>query len=193
MSGAPLSAAQVPSVLRRLGSMLYEILLLIAVTIVAGAVFLAANRGAVATGWVRHLEQVYFAAVFAAYFLYCWLRGGQTLAMKAWRIRLVVPGRARVPAPTALLRLVYATILLGAFAAAVIAAFVHGNPWVAFATLAITGIDLGWALVDRERQFLHDRLAGTRLVLLPGKPRRKSAALDQPHHGDGSEQESSAR
>ena len=29
------------------------------------------------------------ACVFAAYFLWCWLRGGQTLAMKAWRIRLV--------------------------------------------------------------------------------------------------------
>jgi uncharacterized RDD family membrane protein YckC len=29
---------------------------------------------------------------------------------------------------------------------------------------------LAWALVDRERQFLHDRLAGTRLVQLPKPP-----------------------
>ncbi|MDA8109861.1 MAG: RDD family protein [Betaproteobacteria bacterium] len=133
----------------------------------AGAVFLLANGGEPATGWVRHLEQAYFAAVFGAYFLYCWLRGGQTLAMRAWRIRLVAPGCARVPVRRALLRLAYAAVLLGAFLAAIIAAFVHRNPWLAFASLALTGVGLGWVLVDRDRQFLHDRLAGTRLVLVP--------------------------
>jgi uncharacterized RDD family membrane protein YckC len=28
-------------------------------------------------------------------------------------------------------------------------------------------VGLLWALVDRDRQFLHDRLAGTRLVAVP--------------------------
>jgi uncharacterized RDD family membrane protein YckC len=80
--------------------------------------------------------------VFAAYFLWCWLRGGQTLAMKTWKIRLVAPGHDRVPPLTALLRF-------------------------ALALFAVpTGIALGWALFDRERQFLHDRLAGTRLVMV---------------------------
>ena len=76
--------------------------------------------------------------MFAAYFLWCWLRGGQTLAMKAWHIRLV-----DVTPQKALLRLVLAALLLP--------------------------VSIVWALFDRERQFLHDRLAGTRLVSVPRK------------------------
>jgi uncharacterized RDD family membrane protein YckC len=70
--------------------------------------------------------------VFAAYFLWCWLRGGQTLAMKAWHIRLVGVTPAR-----AIMR---------------------------FLLLALLPVSIAWALFDRDRQFLHDRLAGTRLV-----------------------------
>jgi len=74
--------------------------------------------------------------VLGAYFIWCWLRGGQTLAMKAWRIRL-----EGVSPRNALLRFLLALLLVP------------------------TGISILWALFDRDRQFLHDRLAGTRLVL----------------------------
>jgi len=151
--------------MRRVFSMLYEGTLLFAVAFIATWLFQFAAGGAVVTGWQRTALQVYLAAVFAAYFLWCWLRGGQTLAMKAWGIRLVVPGKPRVPARTALIRLALATLFVGSFCAALVGAFIHRNPWFAFATLAFSGTGLGWALVDRDRQFLHDRLAGTRLIL----------------------------
>jgi uncharacterized RDD family membrane protein YckC len=61
--------------------------------------------------------------------------------MKTWKIRLVAPGHDRVPPLTALLRFVLALLAVP------------------------TGIALGWALFDRDRQFLHDRIAGTRLVM----------------------------
>ena len=80
--------------------------------------------------------QLFIAVVFAAYFLYCWLRGGQTLAMKAWGIRL-----AQVTPARAVLRFVLAAILLP------------------------STISFIWVFFDRDRQFLHDRLAGTRLVV----------------------------
>jgi len=70
--------------------------------------------------------------VCAGYFLWCWLRGGQTLAMKAWHIRLV-----GVTPQKALLRFLLAFLLLP--------------------------VSIPWALLDRDGQFLHDRLAGTRL------------------------------
>jgi uncharacterized RDD family membrane protein YckC len=126
-----------PGIARRLASMLYEALLLFAIAFFAGFAFYFASRGAPLEGWVRTAHQLLLGAVFAAYFLWCWLRGGQTLAMKAWRIRLV-----EVSPRKALLRFLLAL------------AFVP------------TGISLLWALFDRERQFLHDRLAGTRLVLV---------------------------
>ncbi len=114
--------------------MAYEAILLFAVAFFAAWLFFFASGARDATsGWLRHALQLFVATVFAAYFLWCWLRGGQTLAMKAWGIRLV-----DVTPQKALLRLVLATLLLP--------------------------ISLVWAFFDREKQFLHDRLAGTRLV-----------------------------
>jgi uncharacterized RDD family membrane protein YckC len=116
--------------------MLYEAILLFAVAFFAAWLFFFASGARDATfGSLRYTLQLFIATVFAAYFLWCWLRGGQTLAMKAWQIRLI-----DVSPTSALLRLVLAAILVP------------------------TGISLMWALFDRDRQFLHDRLAGTRLV-----------------------------
>lgn len=143
MSRAADPAPQTPSIARRLASMLYEGMLLFAVAFASTGMFYLASGGVPASGWLRHLLQFYLLVVFAAYFLWCWRRGGQTLAMKAWRIRLVVPGRERVPSDKALLRFVLAALLVP------------------------SGIGILWALFDRERQFLHDRLAGTRLVSVP--------------------------
>lgn len=131
-----------PGIARRLACMLYDALLLFAVGFGATWVFFFASGGLGAEGRSRTLLQIFLVAVFAAYFLWCWLRGGQTLAMKTWRIRLIAPAHDRVPPRAALLRFALALIVVP------------------------TGIGFGWALFDRERQFLHDRLAGTRLVLV---------------------------
>ncbi len=152
--------------------MAYEALLLFAVAFAGTWVFFFANGGKPIEGVQRHLLQIYLAILFAGYFMWCWLRGGQTLAMKAWRIRLVAPGHARLPPRVALLRLAWAALSVGAFALALVAAFVHRDVWLSFASLAVCGAGLGWALVDRDRQFLHDRLAGTRLVQLGKRARR---------------------
>ena len=133
-----------PGILRRLAAMAYEATLLFGVVFVSTALFLIAGGGASGLeGWRRHALQAFLAAVLAAYFLWCWLRGGQTLPMKAWHIRLVMPGRASVPPGRALLRFVLAALLVP------------------------SGIGILWALFDPERQFLHDRIVGTRLVSVP--------------------------
>lgn len=117
--------------------MLYEAILLIAIAFFAGSLFLFASRGKIAvTELERFLQTFFVLAVFLQYFLWCWLRGGQTLAMRAWKIRLV-----EVTPAKALLRFLYASLLVP------------------------TGISVLWTLFDRDAQFLHDRLAGTRLVL----------------------------
>jgi uncharacterized RDD family membrane protein YckC len=129
-------SARTPGLPRRLASLVYEAVLLFAVGFFGAWVFFFASGGVDATaGAMRHLLQVFLALVFAAYFLWCWLRGGQTLAMKAWKIRLV-----GVTPVTALIRFVLALFLVP------------------------TLVSIVWAFFDRDRQFLHDRLAGTRLV-----------------------------
>ena len=131
--------------LRRLASMLYESLLLFAVAFIGTWVFQFAAGTLRIEGWRMHLLQLFLLALFAAYFLWCWLRSGQTLAMKTWRIRLVARnGHARLAPRAALLRFIYALVLVP------------------------TTIGIFWAMVDRDRQFLHDRLAGSLLVPAPG-------------------------
>ena len=123
-----------PSLARRLAAMVYEAFLIFAVSFFAAWVFFFASGGRDATrGWLRTELQLFVLAVLAAYFLWCWLRGGQTLAMRAWRIRLVDVTPAK-----AIARFVLALVLLP--------------------------VSILWALMDRDRQFLHDRLAGTRLI-----------------------------
>jgi uncharacterized RDD family membrane protein YckC len=123
-----------PGLGRRLASMVYEAILLFAVAFFAAWLFFFASGARDATsGWLRYALQLFILAIFAAYFLWCWLRGGQTLAMKAWGIKLV-----DVTPRKAVVRFVLALLL---FPASIV-----------------------WALFDPEKQFLHDRLAGTRLV-----------------------------
>jgi len=116
--------------------MLYEAVLLFAVGFFATWLLFFASGGRDATaGPLRLVLQLFIGLVFAGYFLRSWLRSGQTLAMKAWGIRLV-----DVTPQKALLRFVLATVFVP------------------------TLISIVWSLFDRDRQFLHDRLAGTRLI-----------------------------
>ena len=139
MSDAVSDAA--PSMRRRLVSMLYEAILLFAVAFLGTWLFQFAAGTLAIEGWRRHMLQLFILTVFAAYFLWCWLRGGQTLAMKTWRIRLVMKdGHRRVSPRAALLRFFYALLLVP------------------------TLVGIFWAMVDRDRQFLHDRLAGSLLI-----------------------------
>ena len=129
-----------PRLGRRLASALYDLLLVIALVVVATFPFLAV-MGEATSGWRRHALQFWVLAVAGAYFAWFWTHGGQTLPMKTWRLRLVRGDGA----PVSLARAVHRYLL---------------------AVLGLLALGLGflWALVDRDRQFLHDRLAGTAIV-----------------------------
>ncbi len=79
--------------------------------------------------------------VLLVYFVWFWSHGGQTLAMKTWRLRLLTHDGRPVRPAQALLRYL-----------------------LCWPSLALGGAGILWALVDRNGQFLHDRIAGTQLV-----------------------------
>ena len=112
VSGAAGDAA--PAILRRLASLLYEAILLFAVAFLATWLFQFAARHAPSSrAGACTCCSCSCSRVFAAYFLWCWLRGGQTLAMKTWRIRLVAKdGHGRLAPKAALLRFLYALLLV---------------------------------------------------------------------------------
>ena len=130
---------QLASLRLRLVSLVYEGILLFAVLFVSSYLFLSVARDA-QSGLPRAIFQIYLLSVCGAYFVFCWARTGQTLPMKTWRMRIVTEQGDGLSVGRAFMRYLLA---------------IPGN---------LSGISLLWAPFDRERQFLHDRLAGTRIV-----------------------------
>lgn len=104
--------------LRRLAAIFYDWLLLLALWFGASLAFLPLTGGeailASTQGWLAHLYHALLLALAAAYFAGSWVLGGQTLGMKAWRLRLQTregfapgwrPALLRFGAATALLLL----------------------------------------------------------------------------------------
>ncbi|WP_229474264.1 RDD family protein [Pseudoduganella lurida] len=162
----------VPSVRRRLISMVYELLLGFAVLFLPFLVFEMLFKASHATA-VEHGRQALAFIVLGLYFIHQWHRKGQTLAMQTWRLRVTLPDGAPLPLQRAMLRYLLAWLWV---LPALLASWAFGlQHWDALGALGI-GI-VGWALtayLDPGRQFLHDRLAGTRLVQL-AKPVKKSS------------------
>lgn len=121
--------------------MFYETLLLFAVlalTLALPHVLLGAFTQRVAT---PGLMQAHFFLVLLAYFVWFWSRGRQTLAMKTWKVCVVNRHNKPLSPAEAFRRFLWT-----------------------WPSLLLGGIGIFWALIDRDRQFLHDRLAGTRLI-----------------------------
>lgn len=156
-----------PTVKRRLMAMVYDVFLLLAVDMLAVALWLIVTRNSHAP-LAQYGRNVFLFVVTGAYFVHCWTDSGHTLAMKTWRLRLVDARDGRLLGRrTAVLRYLLAW---GWFLPALVACGVFG--WKDKGSIGIAvGVGvLAWAMTaffDRDRQFLHDRLLGTRLVQLP--------------------------
>jgi uncharacterized RDD family membrane protein YckC len=128
----------------------YEALLLGALLLAAALPFVMLTHAADAIA-ARPLFQLYLIAVAAGYFVSQWRRSGQTLPMKTWRLRVVTRAGAPLGLGDALRRFVFA-----------------------LAGCAAAGAGFLWALIDREGLFLHDRLAGTRIIFVPATTSSRS-------------------
>lgn len=152
---------------RRFAALVYELLLVTAIVLVTGfaALPLVSPGASGALAMPGPAQRVILFclefAVLAGYFTWSWSRGRRTLPMKTWRLGLALPDGAPVSVRTALARYLATWIgpalAVGAYAALRPAGLGAHAAWlVAFNFL--------WAFVDPGRQFLHDRIAGTRLV-----------------------------
>jgi uncharacterized RDD family membrane protein YckC len=126
---------------RRSLALVYEALLLTALVFAGSLPFVMLTRD-MSRDVERPLFQCYLVVLIGLYFVWQWRHGGQTLALKTWRMRVVTREDAPLSWGHAVRR--YAFALPG---------------------ILLLGAGFLWALVDRERLFLHDRLAGTRIVM----------------------------
>ena len=123
-------------IFRRMGAFSYDIILLIAVLFLATGILMPFTRGAIQPGNIGFI--IYILLVIYLFFGWFWTHGGQTLGMRAWKIRLELDNGQNLSWSQALLRLM----------------------------LAITtfGIGLLWCLWDPRYRAVYDVLARTQVI-----------------------------
>jgi len=129
--------------LRRIAAAVYDGLLVVALQMLATLLLVAARGGAPIRPGDPVLQAILIMTA-GTFFVGFWTRGGQTLGMSAWRLRVEMQDGNPLPAGVAILRLVTASLSLACF-----------------------GLGFLWQLVDRQSLTWHDRLAGTRVIMLP--------------------------
>lgn len=158
---------------RRLLALLYEGLLLVALALVAGFALApivsppesaATHTLGVPGTFSRVIAFLSLVALGALFYVWSWSEGRRTLPMKTWQLALVTVAGQPVSRRRALAR--YAAFWIGPMLGLATYALLQAAGWGALA-LPLTALNYLAALVDPDRAFLHDRLAGTRLVVAP--------------------------
>lgn len=128
--------------LRRILALLYDSLLVTAILFLATFLILLPRDGQ--SFGPNHLGYMIYLLVWASpYFIWCWTHGGQTLGMKAWRLKILSSNLTPLTYKQAGTRYLWGVVGFWLF-----------------------GLGLLWSLVDSKRQSLADRLAKTTLFLV---------------------------
>lgn len=136
---------QPAGILRRLGAILYDTLLLLALFFLATIPFIAAASGD-AVNPETLLYQVVLISVAYAFFVGFWCRRGSTLGMLAWGLRVETADGSAATLGQGTIR----------FLAAVVS-------WLP------AGLGFWWQLWDKDKRTWHDRASGTYLMYYPKK------------------------
>lgn len=156
---------------RRLAALCYDTLLLVAVAFAATAALLPLTGGEAITpgtqGAAAHLYRGYLGILALAYFAVSWTRGGQTLGMKAWKIRLELSTGKAPGWPCALLRFITGLAL---FLTAGLGVYLFQNPgWSAIDAAGVALLmpllgNFGWIAFDARSRSLQDLACHSRVV-----------------------------
>lgn len=135
-----------PGVGRHLACLLYEFLVVVSVLLIG---FLMPQIVLSGFGMpiAPKLMWLHIFLLLLFYFVWFWVHGGQTLPMKTWKLRITDMGGGPLRPAQAILRYC-----------------------AAWPSILCGGIGLIWAIFDRNHLFLHDRIAGTRIVFEPATP-----------------------
>ena len=142
--------AQYPnaSFLKRLGGILYDFCLVFSFVAVIAAItlfILQANglKNIEPDSTLSRVFVLYYIFLSFAFFAWFWTHGGQTLGMRAWKMRVVTAQNSELTMFDALARFGFA--------------------------LFLPVISQLWSLVDKQGLALHERLSGTKLIDLSAK------------------------
>ncbi len=132
-----------PAWLRLAACMVYDGLVVLALSFALALGFILLF-GDASHGLKRYALQLFLWLGVGLYFVWCWRKSGQTLAMQTWQLKLSHGQANLLNWPQALIRYALASLSLGAF-----------------------GLGFVWAVFDRDGLFLHDRLLNSRITFVP--------------------------
>lgn len=150
----------------RLGALVCEVLFLIILMVSVGRLFQAVVPFDLIYEWFLGLFIVEFICVFP-YYGFCWVKKQQTIVMNVWQMQLRRPDGSSVGWLRAGLRYglvwffgccFFLPIILGIFLG-----MFSGFSWF-FIVIGVS--PYWWVTLDREKLFLHDRLSGTRIMVI---------------------------
>ena len=130
--------------LRRIGAMMYDGLLILALLFITTLPFIAMREGEPVESNENWLYRVALTVVIYGFFVGFWTRSGRTLGMQSWRLQLEKQDGGEVT--------------LGAASIRFFAALLSWAP---------AGLGFLWQLWDKDGLTWHDRLSNTRLVYYP--------------------------
>lgn len=133
-----IATSKAPSLLKLGASFIYESLVVIALSLAATALFIL-FFGDATQGYKRYALLGFLWVVLGGYFVWCWQKSGQTLAMQTWHLKLVL--QANQGCSVLIARYTFATL-----------------------GLAFLGIGFVWALTNKKHQYLHDKLLAITMV-----------------------------
>lgn len=134
---------------RRLAAAVYDFLILAAIWLLVGFFFLAVVLGGKPAEDPTILQVGLFPLLVLAtlgFYSWFWTHGGQTLGMRAWKLKVV---HARLDGTPISLTQCLLRCLMGIFS------------W------GIFGLGYLWVLTDPSRDTWHDRISGTRTLIIP--------------------------
>jgi len=158
-----MASAHPPGLFRRLAVVLYDSLVMLAVLFLATALALPLTHGQ-AVSSESPLFQFYLLVVMFLYLGWFWTRAGQTVAMRAWRLRVVGQDGGRIGWGRAWLR--FASALFPMTPAMVwLNMAPQVDTWVKLLVLLLPWLaGFLWIAVDRDKRAWHDILSGTRIL-----------------------------
>jgi uncharacterized RDD family membrane protein YckC len=170
----PMSTPPPAGLLRRLGALLYDTLLVIAVLMIATIPFLPFAHGRPLVpqevGWPAYVYRAWLVLVIVLFFGFFWTRRGQTVGMQAWRLRVEDEQGATLTWPLAVRRLIFATLpWLPSLLFLGLAERFNSPPlkWLGMGLLLLGAASLASVWFESQGRTWYERHARSRLVVLP--------------------------
>ncbi len=156
---------------RRFGAFVHELFFLVAYLFIVALAFAAisgesmsSGKPAILTGAVATLQQLYLFATLGAYFVFFWTRHRRTLAFKTWQLRLQDAATFELTLSTKRAVIRYLATWIGPVIGLLI--YVSFGPSARGWWILALFTNFLWAFVDPAKQFLHDRIAGSRVMFV---------------------------